>query len=178
MTNITGMTGMTDMTGTTGRPDRHGSLPAKFPGPARPPATTPAGRSTHLLPLFVMPRAARRAIFRSGTLTAHPWRTSARATRGQKARGHHNPYHQDGHQYQNIPHGELLLAYDCRSGRIMPAISGAFASLRPPLPDGNSVRTSWPRRGTRQATAPFPAHARATTRHTNVPPTQKAHPSE
>lgn len=169
MTNITGMTGMTS---------GPGSLPDKSPGPARPPATSPTGHTTHLLPLFVMPRAARCPLFRSGTLPAHSWWASAPAARGQKAPGHHNPHHQNGQQYQNLPHGERLLAYGCRSGRIMPAISGASASLRPPLPDGNSVRTSWPRRGTRQATAPFPAHARATTRHTNVPPTQKAHPSE
>lgn len=145
--DILGMTGMTDTTGTTGmtgttsrlgRSGRSGNLPVSQ---ISRPTTTPAGRPTHLLPLFVMPRAARCTLFRPGTLPAYPWRASAPAARGQKAPGHHNPYNQNGYQYQNLPHGELLLAYGCRSGRIMPAISGASASLRPPLPDGNSVRT-------------------------------------
>lgn len=131
------------MTGTTNRPGRHGRSGRSDNLPVSQisrPATTPAGRPTHLLPLLVMSRAARRPIFRPGTLPAHPWRASAPAARGQKAPGHHYPHHQNGHQYQNIPHGGLLLAYVCRSGRVIPAISGASKSLRPPLPDGNSVR--------------------------------------
>lgn len=116
-------------------------LPSRFPRPSRPSATSPTGRPIHLLPLLVMPYAARRTLFRSGTLPAHPWRASAPAARRQKAPGHHYPHHQNGNQYQNLPHGGLLLAYVCRSGRVMPAISGASKSLRPPLPDGNSVRT-------------------------------------
>lgn len=99
-----------------------------------------------------MPRAARRILFLPGTLTAHPCRASTPAARRQKARGHNDPHNQNGQQYQNLPHGELLLAYGCRSGRIMPAISGASASLRPPLPNGNRVRTPWSRRD------PFPRH--------------------
>lgn len=141
--DILSMTGTTGMTGTTNRLGRHGRSGRSENLPVSQisrPATTPAGRPTHLLPLLVMPRAARRPIFRPGTLPAHPWRASAPAARGQKAPGHHYPHHQNGHQYQNIPHGGLLLAYVCRSGRVIPAISGASKSLRPPLPDGNSVR--------------------------------------
>ncbi len=132
-----------------------------------------------------MPRAARRILLLPGTLTAHPWRASTLAARRQKARGHHYPHHQNGHQYQNIPHGELLLAYDCRNGRTMPATSGASASVRPPLPNGNSVRTPPPAwcvspqlrsRAVRQPPRLPKPTPRATTRHSQRATNTKGSP--
>jgi hypothetical protein len=95
----------------------------------------------------IVRRAPAGSCFRPGTLPARPWRASTPAARGQKPPGHHHPHHQNGHQYQNLPHGKLLLAYGCRSAGISPPTSGASASLRPPLTDGNSVRTPRSRRG-------------------------------
>lgn len=123
--------------------DRPAHQPQILSEPAGQTPHRPANHPTCLLPLLVMPHAARRTLFRSGTLPACPWRASAPASRGQKAPGNHHPHHQNGQQYQNLPHGERLLAYGCRSAGVMPAISGASKSLRLPLPDGNSLRTSW-----------------------------------
>lgn len=89
----------------------------------------------------IVRRAQAGSCFRPGALPARPWRASTPAARGQKPPGHHHPHHQNGHQYQNLPHGGLLLAYGYRKGATRPPFSGASASLLPPPPDGNSVRT-------------------------------------
>lgn len=117
------------------------------PPPPLPADFTSCGRMRGLLHRVIVRRAPAGLPFRPGALPARPWRASTPAARGQKPPGHHHPHHQNGHQYQNLPHGGLLLAYGCRCRRNTPAISGASASLRPPLTDGNSVRTPRSRRG-------------------------------
>lgn len=85
--------------------------------------------------------------FRPGALPARPWRASTPAARGQKPPGHHHPHHQNGHQYQNLPHGKRLLAYGCRSRRSVPAHLRRFR-IPTPAPSGrqqheNVVVAAW-----------------------------------
>jgi hypothetical protein len=118
-----------------------GTIAPPTPPPPLPDDFTSCGRMRGLLHRVIVRRAPAGLPFRPGALPARPWRTSTLAAGGQKPPGHHHPHHQNGHQYQNLPHGDCSSHTATGAGAVYPPTSGASASLRPPPPDGNSVRT-------------------------------------